>query len=146
MTDRDTQPYIKKHTLDHAQTILDAHRQCGVDVGIVSDGYHTFNELYELRKAYNVALFNEWAAMGKYDVHKSKRHHGGSKCFDGTWFIVVATLPTGQISNHYKLEDWDLFQCEAVDEAKHPFDGHAGHDVIQRLKALSFNETHNLHD
>ena len=30
-----------------------------------SDGYHTFKELYEFRKAYNVALFNEWASQVK---------------------------------------------------------------------------------
>ena len=27
----------------------------------VSDGYHTMDELYEFRKVYNAALFNEWA-------------------------------------------------------------------------------------
>lgn len=26
----------------------------------LSDGYHTFDELYEFRKMYNAALFNEW--------------------------------------------------------------------------------------
>ena len=30
------------------------------DIGDLSDGYHTFNELYEFRKIYNAALFNEW--------------------------------------------------------------------------------------
>ena len=25
----------------------------------ISDGYHTFNELYEFRKLYNAALFNQ---------------------------------------------------------------------------------------
>ena len=28
--------------------------------GNTSDGYHTFNELYEFRKVFNAALFNEW--------------------------------------------------------------------------------------
>ncbi len=31
--------------------------------GSLSDGYHTFNELYEFRKMYNAALFNEWAKL-----------------------------------------------------------------------------------
>lgn len=31
------------------------------DMGEVSDGYHTFNELYEYRMLYNAALFNEFA-------------------------------------------------------------------------------------
>jgi hypothetical protein len=36
----------------------------------ISDGYHTFNELYEFRKMYNAVLFNLWAELEKYDVHK----------------------------------------------------------------------------
>jgi len=32
----------------------------------------------------------------------------GEYCFGGGWFLVVAVLPTGQISNHYELKHWDL--------------------------------------
>ncbi len=112
-----------------------------------SDGYHTFKELYDFRKAYNVALFNEWGSqiveekkLGgaivksiKYNVHKSWKHHDGELCFGGGWFIVVAFLPTGQISNHYKAEDWDLFQIPETKKALFEFDGHTGQDVIDRL-------------
>jgi hypothetical protein len=98
-----------------------------------SDGYHTFKELYEFRKAYNVALFNEWAMQNKYDVHKSWKHNDGEECFGGGWFIVVAVLPGGQISNHYEAKDWDLFKTPEVEKAKYPFDGHTGEDVIKRL-------------
>lgn len=103
-----------------------------------SDGYHTFKELYEFRKAFNVALFNEWGAnLNKnYNVHKSWRHHDGELCFGGGWFIVVAVLPTGQISNHYKAEDWDLFRIPEHEKAMFLFDGHTGKDVIQRLLSL----------
>lgn len=103
------------------------------DTDDISDGFHTFGQLYEFRKAYNVALFNEYALNGKYDVHKSERHYDGELAFDGGWFIVVAMLPGGQISNHYKMEDWDLFDIPAVGKAKYPFDGHTGDDVIKRL-------------
>lgn len=106
------------------------------DRGEISDGAHTFNELYEFRKLYNAALFNEWAKAGKYDVHKSLRHNEGEECFGGGWFIVVAMLPTGQISNHYKIEDWDLFDIPEHNVAKHPYDGHTAHDVTVRLKQL----------
>lgn len=98
-----------------------------------SDGYHTFKELYAFRKAYNVALFNEWAMQNKYDVHKSWKHNDGEECFGGGWFIVVALLPGGQISNHYEAKDWDLFKIPEEEKAKHPFDGHTGEDVINRL-------------
>lgn len=122
--------------------------------GEISDGYHTFNELYEFRKVYNAALFNEWAKSAKvigwknpvihenpiyeakYDVHKSWKHHDGELCFGGGWFIVVAVLPTGQISNHYEAKDWDLFKIPEVEKAKYEFDGHTSNDVLQRLLSL----------
>jgi len=97
-----------------------------------SDGYHTFKELYEYRKLYNAGLFNEWAKQGLFNVHKSERHSDGEFCFDGGWFIVVATLPTGDISNHYEMSDWDLFNCEIREKAKE-WDGHTPQDVAKRL-------------
>ena len=103
--------------------------------GETSDGYHTFNELYEFRKVYNACLFNEWFKQGKYGVHKSLKHNNGELCFGGGWFIVMATLPTGQISNHYEIKDWDLFKCEERELAD-KWDGHTPQDVIKRLKSL----------
>lgn len=104
------------------------------DKGNISDGYHTFNELYEFRKLYNALLFNEWAKSGKYEVYKSKRHYDGEECFGGGWFIVVALLPKGQISNHYELKDWDLFKIPSYEKSKYQFDGHTTNDVIFRLE------------
>jgi len=103
----------------------------------VSDGYHTFKELYEFRKIYNAVLFNEWASLSKYDIHKSKKHFDGGDCFGGGWFIVVAVLPTGQISNHYEMKDWDLFNIPEAEKAKYEFDGHTPQDVISRLIELT---------
>jgi hypothetical protein len=105
------------------------------DSGEISDGHHTFNELYTFRKVYNAALFNEWAAQGKHGVHKSLRHSDGEECFGGGWFIVSAELPAGQISNHYELADWDLFKVPERSTAAE-FDGHTPQDVIARLTAL----------
>lgn len=109
-----------------------------INPNLINDGYHTFPELYEFRKIYNAALFNEWAKFDipSYNVHKSIRHFDGELCFGGGWFIVVAMLPGGQITNHYKIADWDLFRVAIVDKAKYEFDGHTGEDVIKRLSAL----------
>jgi hypothetical protein len=138
----------KALTIDDVQRFVN---ESGIDKSLISDGYHTFEELYEFRKAYNAALFNEWAnPLGKhnsntgienfedcaYDVHKSWRHHDGELCFGGGWFIVVAILPTGQISNHYEAKDWDLFKIPEVEKAKYEFDGHTPSDVIDRLLKL----------
>ena len=99
------------------------------DKGEISDGYHTFNELYNYRMLYNAAFFN---MLPKEIVHKSKRHHDGEECFGGGWFVVMANLPTGQISNHYELKNWDLFQIpekEIADE----WDGHTPQEAAERL-------------
>lgn len=104
------------------------------DKGNISDGYHTFNELYEYRLLYNASMFNELAKQGLYDVHKSKLHSDGTIPFgDENWFIVQAELPTGQISNHYEIKDWDLFQVP-VKEKANPYDGHSPQDVAKRLR------------
>jgi len=109
-----------------------------------SDGYHTFKILYEIRKAYNVALFNEWAMqkfshldIPKYNVHKSRKHHDGEYPFgNNNWFIVCAELPNGKISNHYTMDNWDLFKIPEYEKALYPFDGHTTNDVVDRLLNL----------
>ncbi len=100
-----------------------------------SDGYHTFKELYEYRLLYNAALFNEWYEQYKYEVHKSKKHSDGQDCFGGGWFVVMAQLPTGQISNHYEMKDWDLFKVKSLEHAA-AWDGHTPADVAARLRAF----------
>jgi hypothetical protein len=102
----------------------------------LSDGYHSFEELYTFRKLYNALIFNEWSRQGKYQVHKSICHYDGELCFGGGWFIVTALLPTGQISNHYKIHDWDLFNVDIEYKALFEFDNHNSQDVIERLKNL----------
>lgn len=112
-------------------------------IGEISDGYHTFNELYSIRMAYNVALFNEWAQQKdatnsglvdtKYNVHKSWKHYDDEYCFGGGWFVVVAKLPSGLVSNHYEEKYWDLFRVPEVPKSLFIFDGHNTEDVIERL-------------
>lgn len=106
--------------------------------GETSDGHHTFNELYEYRLLYNAAFFNELARQSVYagDPYpvKSKLHHDGAPPFGGGWFIVCVDLPTGQISNHYRMKDWDLFQIDEVVMAPE-WDGHTPEVVAQRLRS-----------
>lgn len=103
--------------------------------GSISDGYHTFSELYEIRMALTAIAFNNFPRNKKanYYPHKSKYHHNGELCFDGNWFIVVAMLPSGQISFHYPMKYWDKFKIPETTQALFPFDGHTTKDVINRL-------------
>lgn len=104
--------------------------------GDTSDGYHTFNELYDYRKAYNALLFNEWASRGVCDVHKSWHHSDGEACFGGGWFIVSAQTPTGQITNHYETADWELFRVPERELAA-AWDGHTPAIALERLLTLA---------
>lgn len=114
----------------HILSLIASLQQEQPDMGEVSDGYHTFNELYYYRMLYNAAFFN---SLPKDWVHKSKRHHAGEECFGGGWFIVMANLPTGQISNHYELKDWDLFKVPEKEFADE-WDGHTPQEAADRLR------------
>lgn len=107
------------------------HEGC---MGDVSDGYHTFNELYRYRLLYNAAFFNELAKLGKVEVCKSHKHYDGEECFGGGWFIVMAELPTGQVSNHYENKDWDLFNVPEL-ETSFEWDGHTPNEAADRIEA-----------
>lgn len=128
-SDKDLADRIFDKTATLAQCIAEDR------IGEFSDGYHTFNELYEYRMLYNALLFNAWYQAGLYDVHKSKKHDDGELCFGGEWFIVKAETPYGQISNHYELKDWDSFKCEER-EVCSKYDGHTSADAIDKMKKL----------
>ena len=100
----------------------------------INDGYHTMDELYRYRMLYNAMWINDMdpGLLEVYKVHKSKRHYTGELCFDGDYFIVQATLPTGQISNHYEMKYWDLFHCPEVEKADE-WDGHTPKQAANRL-------------
>lgn len=112
--------------------------------GETSDGFHTFNELYYYRLCYNaifinslVKLINDNPAKFKdIKVCKSKKHFGGEPCYGGGWFIVMVSTPWGQISNHYKLEYWDMFNCRVADTSW-KWDGHGMKEAMERLNKLS---------
>lgn len=99
----------------------------------VSDGYHTFDELYEHRISLYIALCRE--LVRKKYVWRSKAHSDGSM-FDG-WFILgIFTKKGRQITYHLPLSRWNDTSF-AIDLPMAPeWDGHTPQDVIERLKQL----------
>lgn len=97
------------------------------DVEKMSDGYHTFADLYEQRLILSAAL-----AKNNPHAWKSKRHEDGSVPFGGGWFIMGFDTDAGCYTYHYELKDWDLFQCRELDKGK-PWDGHTSKDVRRLL-------------
>lgn len=131
----------------HAEVIIETHDDGAQDItftpkpitGETSDGYHTFNELYRYRMLYHAAFVNEArrsgaGGIGEIQTVKSWRHSDGELAFGGGWFIVVTTLPTGQISNHYEAQHWDLFQVPEI-ELPPTYDGHTPAEAADRLAA-----------
>jgi len=103
-------------------------------IGDLSDGYHTFNELYYQR----LILFAALVKAYKDRSWKSYRHEDGELCFGGGWFIVGIDTPEGSYTYHYKNSDFDLFDCQELPVAKH-WDGHTEKDVM-RLLSLKVGE------
>ena len=102
------------------------------DMSEVSDGYHTFGELYRFRMLYHAVACRHWIKKG-YTVVRSPVHSDGQPCFGGGWFVVVAVLPTGQITNHYSDEHWGTFSGIPV-ALPPPYDGHTSEDVADRIE------------
>ena len=104
------------------------------DIGEFSDGYHTFNGLYKQR----MILFAVLVKTYKDRAWKSWKHEDGLDCFGGGWFIVGIDTPDGAYTYHYEAKDWDRFDCQILEKAKH-WDGHDEFDV-ERLFSLVSND------
>lgn len=97
----------------------------------ISDGYHTFSELY-CHRAY---LFMVLVQIFPKYAWKSKLHSDGTMFDD--MFIVGLDIPKiGQMSYHFDLKYYDLFRCKELERGLE-WDGHTPEDVLKRLKSLS---------
>ena len=115
-------PYIADWRVDEMIENIPA-----ADVDKLSDGYHTFADLYEQRLILSAAL-----AKNNPHAWKSKRHEDGSVPFGGGWFIMGFDTDEGCYTYHYELKDWNLFHCKELDKGK-PWDGHTSKDVRRLL-------------
>jgi hypothetical protein len=124
------------------ESVLDAVRwptqpSCGdEDRGKISDGYHTFDELYAHRAELFLALCRMICALReKHRVWRSKLHDDGSM-FVG-WFIMgIDMAPGDQITYHLPLRHWNHSGFALTLEKAPPFDGHTPSDVLKRLADL----------
>lgn len=128
------EPYNYGEMALSVQNILSVEpEECG-DVGEISDGYHTFNQLYHQRAILFAAIVNQ----NKGISWKSYKHSDGKYCFDsdGEWFVVGIDTPKGSYTYHYSKEYWDYFECKELDCGKE-WDGHTEDDVIRLLSLAS---------
>lgn len=101
------------------------------DVGEISDGYHTFNSLYDQRLVLFAALVNAFPDK----AWKSHKHSDSKEPFGGGWFIVGINTPEGPYTYHYEDQHWDIFHCQELETAPE-WDGHTDKDV-RRLLSLN---------
>lgn len=116
----------------------------------ISDGYHTFQELYDMRLALTRSTFHavdrmwhaQWRMTGadqqrpfKTPIWRSRQHSDGTM-FDGMFIVGYAQANFLQITFHYHDEHWDKFDFAQTLEKAPEWDGHMDKDVIERLLAL----------
>jgi len=101
----------------------------------ISDGYHTFDELYEHRIELFIALCKCKRALN-FEVWRSFQHSDGSE-YKG-WFILGINKQDGfQITYHLPVSRWnDVDFAETLSKAPH-FDGHSSKDVLNRLRNIT---------
>ena len=108
-----------------------------IETNNVSDGYHTFGELYTHRIALYIALLINLDCRN-YDTWWSDTHFDGSK-WDG-WLIVGCQNNANgeQISYHVNADEWEKYliysNISNCKKSPYEFDGHSPNDVISRLK------------
>ena len=100
------------------------------DMGEVSDGYHTFNELYHHRMVLFAVICNTY----KDKAWKSWKHHDGDMYDD--YFIVGITTDKGDYSYHYHKDNWDKFDVKELENAP-AWDGHIPNDIDRLLSLLA---------
>ena len=97
--------------------------------GQISDGSHTFDELYYHR----MVLFSIICNQNKELAWKSKLHQDGTM-YDN-YFIVGITTPEGDYTYHYDLEYWDMFKVKELEKAPE-WDGHKPKDITRLYSLL----------
>lgn len=115
-------------------------RQQFEKMGEISDGYHTFDELYEHRFALWIALCRIASQVPHLfrdgDVWRAKKHSDGTS-YEGWFMLGMGIERTGSMMTyHLPLSRWDDCGFAETYEYAPAFDGHTSADVLERLKRM----------
>lgn len=128
-----TQPNVTKEM----KTLRLDLKSIEADVAI-SDGYHTFDELYDHRITLYIALCNFLANDNSYGyVWRSLKHSDGSD-YEGWFLLGIGEEKGKQITYHIPISRWDELDniCVQTRGIAPEFDGHTSADVLERIKNL----------
>lgn len=125
------------HREDNINEII---RTANIQAGLISDGYHTFDELYEHRIVIYMALCKQLYRESQFNypnpVWMSSKHSDMS-VWKGWFLLGINTQKEEQITYHLPIKYWDECLEFATELDKAPdFDGHTSADVIKRLQNL----------
>ena len=123
--------------LNKAQELINLEVENSISAGNISDGCHTFNELYEHRITnfmLVMSLMDDMFSWKQVPVWISRKHSDGSE-YEG-WFIAGIHTELGkQITYHLPIEKWNEASKFARILGNAPkWDGHTSEDVLERLK------------
>ena len=109
--------------------IENSKKGIGINTDLISDGYHTFGQLYYQR----CVLFATICNQNKDISWKSKKHADDSMYEN--YFIVGIETPKGNYTYHYEMKYWNLFKVNELENAPE-WDGHTEEDVLERLSSI----------
>lgn len=102
--------------------------------GEISDGYHTFDELYHHRAVLFAVICHDHQDI----AWKSKQHNDPNEPMYDGMFIVGINTPMGQSTYHYDIDPyWNMFDVKELDRAP-KWDGHTPDEAIKRIESLIF--------
>ena len=118
-------------SLEQIQKYINEYHETHDSVGDLSDGYHTFNELYRHRSMLFLSLC---LTSFRNKAWKSLSHEvGGDPMYNGM-FIMGVDTPYGQATYHFDIDPyWKLSKgVKELDNAP-KFDGHTPNEAIDRI-------------
>ena len=118
---------MKLSDCDEADKMITIVRE---NAGQVSDGYHTFDDLYQHRHKLMMAL-----ATARGDSSFKTRLNDKGEAWDG-WFILGINTEHGQITYHLPDRLWEFLPHIKEVESNSDYDNHTPEDVLLRLVML----------
>ena len=128
--DRDINTIALSKTLTNNFNNLDYKISKVDSIQKMSDGYHTFEELYHHR----MMLFSVICNTYRDKAWKSWKHNDNTMYDD--YFIVGIDTEEGQYTYHYHKDNWDMFNVKELEYAPE-WDGHKPSDITRLLNLLN---------
>lgn len=120
------------HPHDVPATFLDGQAAGDdvIDKGKISDGFHTFNELYAHRVRLFSTLMNAYPKLSWWSHKQSD-----GEDYEG-WILAGIETPAGQITYHLPESEIEFLPVGTELDIAKDWDGHEAADVLERLISM----------